>query len=370
MSLLAFQLAGLYSDGSLADGAKLAGAATLTAGVIGPWRGAQLDKHEMRRGLQTCCCMAGFGVVIFAVAVYFRSPFWLLLLSAGSVGGSTGGIWGGFRALLQNSVPEQSVRRAHFVESLSTELGYLLGPLVVTAIVAVLSIVAGLVLMAVLFVVAALALIRVHELQPPESKKERVTLSRQIVYICGLAGFVSLSLGLTEGNIPSRMGEYRLPPADAGLFLVLLSVGSVVGGLIVSVRPIKSRRAARRASVLSLLFAASIVPSSLAQSSWLFGLSLLFVTLSYVPLSGLGAWEVENRLGSADRGRTFAAVCRRATGGRRSRRGAQWRVAVGLACREDSVVASSLLLVLAIALCIWSITGERNLDPVAGQSGS
>jgi predicted MFS family arabinose efflux permease len=234
------------------------------------------------------------------------------------------------------------------------------GPLLVTGVVAAFNIVAGLILMAMVFLGAALALMRVRELLPLVPGIGRtVALSRQIVCICALAVLMSMSLGLTEGNVPSRMGEYQLPAADAGLFLALLSVGSVVGGLIVSVRPIKSRRSARRASVLALVFAVSIVPSSLAQSGWLFGLLLPFVTLSFVPLSGLGAAEIESRLGTADRGRAFALYVGASQVGGGIGVTLNGVLLSVLPAARIPLVASGLLSVLAVSLRILSMNEDK-----------
>ncbi|WP_331459803.1 MFS transporter [Jatrophihabitans cynanchi] len=307
MSLLAFQLAGLYAVHSIARGAELAGIAAFTAGAAGPLRGAWLDRREMRGGLQLSCYAAALFMGLFTVAVAAKAPFLVLLTLAILLGLSIGGIWGGFRALLLNSVPPALLRRAHFVESLSTEIGYGLGPLAVTLIAALAGVVVALTVMTAVFICAAVMLRQVAPLAPGKRSDRRAgRLTVPIVFICAVGGFQSFGFGLVEGNVPSRMAELGHSADAAGVFLALLSVGSVIGGLIVSFVPISTRRPALLGAGLFALFAVLIIPSTLATSVLTFGSTLLFASLMLVPLSGLAAAEIEAQLGDHGRGRIFA----------------------------------------------------------------
>lgn len=307
MALLAFQLAGLHAVGSLAKGAQLAGVSSLAAGAAGPWRGGWLDRREMRSGLQVSCFAAGVVMASLTGAVAMRASFPVLLVLVTALGAAVGGVWGGFRALLLPSVPASLLRQAHFAESLSTEIGYGLGPLVVTGVALVFGVVTALALMSVIFFGAVLALKWVPELPPTAVPRQRVPRpSRSILVICGVGALLSLGFGMVEGNVPARMTEYGLRPDQAGVFLVLLAIGSVIGGAVVSLRPIQSKRPVLIASGLFALFGLLIVPSTLAPRAWMFGVCLLIVSLMLVPLNGLGAAEIETRLSGAGRGRVFA----------------------------------------------------------------
>lgn len=307
MALLAFQLAGLYALESIASGAVLAGVTSFTAGFVGPMRGTWLDRREMRRGLQISCCAAGIVMGLFTIAVAVKAPFWVLLILALSLGVATGGIWGGFRALLLHSVPRLLLRKAHFVESLSTELGYGIGPLLVTGIAALAGVVVALTVMTITMIVAAFALMYVPTLEPTSFRGQRVSvLTGPLVFICVVGALLSFGFGIVESNVPSRMAEFGFDADAGGIFLAFLAMGSVVGGLVVSVFPITSKRPAILAAGLFALFALLIIPSALVPDSWMFGLCLLVVSLMLVPLSGLGAAEVEARIGVVGRGKIFA----------------------------------------------------------------
>jgi MFS family permease len=307
MALLAFQLAGIYALGSIADGVKLAGIVSFTAGLMGPLRGNWLDRREMRRGLQISCIFAALLMVGFAVAVALRGSFWTLLVLALGMGFAVAGVWGGFRALLLGAVPSDLLRRAHFAASLMTEIGYGVGPLLVTAVVVVGGVVVVLATMSIVFIAAAIALNWVVPLAATRSRREKTQLpSRPIIFICAIGGLLSFGFGIVESSVPSRMAQYGLNANLGGLFLAVLAVGSVIGGAVVSIVPISSKRPPIIASALFGLFALLIIPSSLAPNGWTFGICLLFVSLMLVPLSGLGVAEIEMRVGAGGRGRIFA----------------------------------------------------------------
>lgn len=310
MSLLAFQLAGVYAIHSIARGAVLAGISAFTAGFIGPVRGAWLDRREMRRGLQMSCCASASFMGLFAGAVALHAKFFWLAIFAIGLGLSVGGIWGGFRALMLNSVPERLLRRAHFVESLSTEVGYGLGPLLVTAIAVVGGVTLALSVMTVVFLGAALMLSRVAELPatPHQHRIKRTRNSKPVLLICAVGALLSFGYSMVEGNVPARVAEIGLNPNSSGIFLAMLSVGSVLGGIIVSLLPSGSHRPAMLAAALLFVFAALLVPGNLVSGRVAYGATLLFTSLMLVPLTGLCAAEMEQHVGHSGRGRVFALL--------------------------------------------------------------
>jgi predicted MFS family arabinose efflux permease len=91
-----------------------------------------------------------------------------------------------------------------------------------------------------------------------------------------------------------------------GVFLLLLSIGSMIGGICVSLRPIRRQRTARKASILFAVFALLILPSTLATSAGMYAVCLLFASLMLVPITGLGSSELEARIGETQRAEAFS----------------------------------------------------------------
>lgn len=117
---------------------------------------------------------------------------------------------------------------------------------------------------------------------------------------------VGLGFGMIERSVPLRMSQYGEPTSAAGLFMAVLAIGSVIGGVFVSMRPIGSRNAWKQASILFAVFALSVIPSALAPTALTFGICLFINALALVPLGGIGMAEVEARLGKNQRAEAFS----------------------------------------------------------------
>ncbi len=308
MSLLAFQIAGLRVTGSIGKGALLVGI-TGFCGLLGPWAGRKRDRGSMRRRLQASCFTASAALGAMAVLVGVKAPFLLVVACAIVQGSAIAGTWSGFRALLVRVLPGEHLHQAHFVESLMVEIGYGVGPLVVTAIVVVGNVTDALVIMAVTEFAGALTLQLVPDLDgrtlptPPTSHADFPL--RDIILICSLALAFSLGFALIETNIPARMHQYGLAADQAGVFMALLATGSCIGGLAVSIWPLSRARLVLQAAALFALFGLLSLPSALAGSVLVFLLVLPFNSLPHVPLSGLGAATIEQHVGIRNRGEAF-----------------------------------------------------------------
>lgn len=308
MSLLAFQLAGLRVTGSIGKGALLVGI-TGFCGLLGPWSGRRRDRGSMRRRLQASCFTASAALGAMAGLVEVKAPYLLVVACAVVQGSAVAGTWSGFRALLVRVLPDAHLHQAHFVESLMVEIGYGVGPLVVTAVVIAGNVTDALVIMAVAEFAGALALQLVPDLDgrtvpAPSTSRTQFPL-RDIVLICGLALAFSLGFTLIESNIPARMNQYGLAADRAGVFMALLAAGSCIGGLAVSIWPLSRARPVLQAAVLFALFGLLSLPSALAGSALVLLLVLPFNSLPHVPLSGLGAATIEQRAGIRGRGEAF-----------------------------------------------------------------
>jgi MFS family permease len=308
MSLLGLVLAGQAATGSLAAGARLAGFTTFCAGLIGPLRGRLLDRGEIRAALQRSCFVYCGLLVLLAVCVHFKTDVIVLYALCAAIAYSVSGIWGGFRALLVAAVSQERLRRAHFVESLMVEISYGAGPLLVTGLALLGGAIAVLAGMALIAFLAGLSLFGVVRLKPrPMTLAHILRRRKDIRLLVELAFCLGLGFGAFESNVAQRMPQYGLSPNLGGLFLLLLALGSMAGGICVSLRPIRRHRTARKASVLFTIFAMLMIPSALAPTPGTFAICLLFASLMLVPITGLGSSELEARIGVAHRAEAFSS---------------------------------------------------------------
>jgi MFS family permease len=307
MALLGLVLAGQAETGSLAAGAKLAGITTFSAGLAGPMRGRLLDRVELRSGLQRNCFLTGGLFAAFALCVSVRVPIIILYALCVGLGYSFSGIWGGFRALLVVAVIPNHLRRAHFVESFMVEASWGIGPLVVTVLAALGGAVAALLGIATVAFLAGISLIGVVRSRPrPRARTHILRHRKDVRVLVGLAFCVGLGFGTFESNVPQRMPQYGLSPNFGGLFLLLLAIGSMTGGIYVSLRPIQRKHTVRKATILFALFALLMLPSILAPSALVYGGFLLFASLMLVPINGLSTSELEARIGEKQRAEAFS----------------------------------------------------------------
>lgn len=308
MALLGLVLAGHAETGSLAAGAQLAGVTTFCAGLAGPLRGRLLDRSELRRGLQRNCFLTSGLFAAVAVCVAFRVQIVVLYLLCAGIGYAFSGIYGGFRALLIVAVKPGRLRRAHFVESLMVEASWGIGPLIATILAELGGAVAVLAGTAAISLLAGISLINVVRSDPHPQPRSHILRQRlDLRVLVGLAFCQGLGYGTFESNVPQRMPGYGLSANLGGLFLLLLSTGSVIGGIYVSLRPVKRNRAARKGAILFAMFAVLMLPSILAPSPVIYGGCLVFATLMLVPLNGLGMTEVEARVGPKQRAEAFSS---------------------------------------------------------------
>jgi len=307
MSLLGLVLAGQAATGSLATGARLAGVTTFCAGVVSPVRGRLLDRAELRGGLQRSCFLNGGLFTVFALCVIFKINVIVLYALCAALGYSISGIWGGFRALLVVAVGPDRLRRAHFVESFMVEASYGAGPLLVTILAELGGAVAVLLGIATVAFLAGFSLIGVVRLHPRPTARTHLLRSRKdIRVLVALAFCLGFGFGTFESNVTQRMAQYGLPANVGGVFLLLLSIGSMIGGICVSLRPVRRQRTARKASILFAVFALLMLPSALATSAGMYAGCLLFASLMLVPITGLGSSELEARIGETQRAEAFS----------------------------------------------------------------
>lgn len=307
MALLGMMLAVEEATGSLGTGSQVVGVMTITAGLLGPAAGRWFDQHEIRSALQVRCTTLAVSLLVMAALVEVNAPTWAFYLLSFVCGISLAGVWGGFRALLVVVLEPTQRRHAHFVESLMIEVTYGTGPLLIGLIVGLFNAVAGLVTMAAFSFAATLSLLSIEKHHPVSMLRAHAPWRNgpfATIYVFGF--FLGMAFGSIESNVAARMEGFGLESSSAGLFLALLATSSVIGGVWVSVRPMRSSDPMRTAAAMFVGFAVLVLPSVAAPNRWIFGATLLIASVFLVPLNGLGAAEVETRTSHGQRAEAFA----------------------------------------------------------------
>lgn len=316
MSLLGFQLVGLQLTRRLSDGAILVGVSGL-CGIAGPLVGRWYDRGSARERVQltamvAACCLAGL-----ALCSMLHGPYGLAVALVVVEGICLGGSWAGFRSLMICVVADEKRTQAHYIESLMVEVGYALGPLVVTAVAIAWNADGAIWLMVASELGGILALRRLP-LAPSQAVKEvprasrvmarRARLPRRVYVMSAMACASSFGFALIESNVPARMAGFGLSASSAGLFMALLAGGSCLGGVAVSLRPGRRRPVLVRAALLFTAFGLLTMPAAFVTTPWLFALVLPINSLPLVPLNGLNASEIDHAVGGENRGRAFGAM--------------------------------------------------------------
>lgn len=297
MTLIGLLLAGQQASGSEATGALLAGVATFTAGFAAPYRGARLDRRELRGGLQRACVGGAAVIATEAVALAAGAPIALLFVLAVVQGLALAAVTGGYRALLGPVVPPEDLPRANGIDAVFVEVAFVSGPALAGLIALVVGPVGVLVTMAVALLVAAVVTGRLPAVEPVGTTAVgRIWRIPGVAPVYGLAMAMGATVGLLEAGVPARITDFGLDAAVSGPVLSLVALGSGVGGVIASARLHSTARAVRIARVLFALFAVTLVPVGLAPAPVALGAALLLAGVPIAPLNALGALMLQERL--------------------------------------------------------------------------
>ena len=236
MAPLALVLAGRYATGSFADGAVLAGAYAFAESLAAPYFGRRLDRRERRGGLARGLLGSAAGLAALLAAVLLRAPLALLLSAAIVAGVLPSAVQGGLRSFLPELVGERA-GMAYALDAVLLELEWLAAPALV-ALVAFLGLpylAVGAMLVASLAALAALRLLPRLTIAIPVGD---TAASPWRNGVARRAYFVSFVLGFAEGSITvvlaPMLASLHRSPAGAGVLLVIASLSSAVGGLVVA----------------------------------------------------------------------------------------------------------------------------------------
>lgn len=261
MAPITFGLAALANGGDLNGGAVMVAAMT-AAQVLGAVPIAAAGRHYSATGYTRA--LVAFRTLAFAglvLALAAGAGLSVLVVAAGLAGLVNGAIFGLLRAILNDLVAADKLPRALGVAATANELIFVTGPILASTIggVSVLAAVGIMVLASALPLVALPRLAHRPPAAPARVRREAMRL-RTAVWLFA-AGSASACVAAVEVGAVALALRHELAPSAAFLFTVPLCVGSVLGGVWVSVR---NRRLRRRTVVVML----SLTAAGMVAVTW------------------------------------------------------------------------------------------------------
>jgi MFS family permease len=288
MSSLAILLLVRATTHSYAAAGAAVGAYALASALMAPLQGRLVDRFGRVRVLAPVAVGQGLVLVVLVlVARTHAGPAVLVALCALS-GALVPPIAPTVRALLREVLEDPGVREtAYALESVTQELVWIVGPLLVALVVTVTSPSAAIVLLAIvciggtmLFVRSPLA--RDRQARVPAHQRTSVRANSRLVALLGPIALTGLNLGAVEVGLPS-LALHAGSRSASGVLLALWSVGSMTGGLWYGARAWRSSLAGRYRTLL-LVAAVFTAPLILARSIPLGILCSLLAGLTIAPV--------------------------------------------------------------------------------------
>lgn len=271
----------LHVVGPLGLGYARAGlvAAAMTVGVaIGsPWRGRRVDRLGLRRALLPS--------VVVESAVWLVAPrlgYEALLVAAVIAGVFLVPVFSVVRQSLAVLVPAEQQRTAYALDSVGTEMTFMLAPTLGVLVAIQVSTTAALTLVGVATVAAGLLLMWFN---PPTRSPEGTAvhaaeggrrprlLTPGLLVVLAAASAAALILNGTDVGIVAALQGWDRETA-VGWMIALWCAGSVVGGLVYGAQ----KRELHPLALVALLGAATL-PAAFAQTQWQLALAVVVAGL-------------------------------------------------------------------------------------------
>ena len=302
--LLVSQLTGSYGLAGATSAAL-----TLTQAAASPRLGRLADQLGQRRVLLLTLIGHAVGMTSLIVAAQRGAPEWVLLGSAALAGAFAAPInamvLARWARLVNGQAGEESASvlgRAYALESVLTEIVFVLGPFLVTALALGLFPASGLIAALVLIVIGGLWLGTQRSTEPPpgaETNMNEPAAIRQaglrivvLTFIgCGTI-FGSVEVGLVAFD------EERGHQTLTGLLIALFAVGSLAAAVLYGAKDWRLRPDRRFALAVAWLFLGTI-PILLSPNIPLMALSVTLAVIAIAPASIAGSTLIETIVPSA-----------------------------------------------------------------------
>lgn len=291
---------GSVSYGSVSTGARLAAVVSVAMAVFAPMQGRWMDLRGVSRGLRSALWLAGLAGVAMAAVVHLGLGAPWIELVAAALGFTLAIIPAGFRALLTEIVDSGSLERASNLDAVGFEISLISAPLLVAAVTAVAS-------PATIFLVGA-ALTAVGAAAVPRGTGEgrragagrRLRLPVPGIMVVGL--LLGVSGGLLEPALFARVEDIGRTESLAAVLLAVVGVGSALGGLAASARPLP----ASAARWLLVFHGSAVAAVAFSDAPVTLGAWLLVAGVPIAPLMAVGATVIDRRVAQGQRSTAFA----------------------------------------------------------------
>jgi DHA1 family inner membrane transport protein len=305
MAPITFGLATL-SQGNLAGGALMMTAMT-AAQVLGAVpitaAGRRFSATGYARVLTALRTLAFIGLLL---AIAFRAPLPALVAAASLAGLVNGAIFAVQRAILNDMVAANKLPRALGVAATATELVFVSGPILASTIGGA-SVVAAVGIMAVASAIPLVVLPRsAHRPLPEPIRIRRGSIPLGTAVWLLAAGSGSACVASIEVGAVALALRHELIPSAAFLFTVPLCVGSVLGGIWISIR---NRRLQQR-TVVAMIVLTAVGVLAVAWHAWIGSAvaGAVVVGLFLAPLGTSFSLFIDDALPQARRAEGFALL--------------------------------------------------------------
>ncbi|HZU40294.1 MAG TPA: MFS transporter [Solirubrobacteraceae bacterium] len=270
MSSLATLLLVRGATHSYAAAGAAVGAEALASAAFVPPLGRLIDRHGRARVLLRCAMAYCAAMWLLVLGAQLRAGSAVLIVLSGLAGALLPPIAPSLRAMLRDVFADVGVReRAYALESISQELIWIVGPMIVAAVIAFLSPAVAVLVLGAQSVAGTIVFTRsplVRQAAPAAAGERRhgALASRTLRVLLVPVLLMGIALGAIEVGLPA-LALHTGSRAATGLLLALWSVGSMTGGLMYGSRSWSAPLAARYAALL-LVAVACTAPLLVADS--------------------------------------------------------------------------------------------------------
>ncbi|HWU05270.1 MAG TPA: MFS transporter [Streptomyces sp.] len=328
-------------------------AVSALGGLSTPLRGRLLDRYAYGPVLWTIMVIHTVLVGALLVNEHMRGPFWITVASAllGNLAAPPIGVV--TRVMWRSVTTEASRPTALAFDSVLADAGFILGPTLAAVACSALAPWAG--LAAVVFFTAVATLLLPKDIGDDKSSARQgdrhwagPLASSRLVLLLGAALCFATAVSVLEIALATPDGG-KDSQVLSGLLLSVLSIGSIIGGLLIgAMTPVMAERATRLPVLLVALavFSTALVLGS--EAGWLVAVPLCLLTgLSFGP--------------------SFVAVYGRSGDLAPAGMSAETQAWVGTALQLGSAAGAGAG---GVILDIWGPTGALALAPVAAVVGA
>jgi MFS family permease len=298
MSMLGIGVVLLISalTGSYATAGAVSAIVSLAYAIAAPLSGRLADRFGQAKVLVPFALLHGAALAGLMLCAHAKAPMWTLYATGVAAGATATSLGSMVRARWSHVLKDSSkLHTAFSFEAVADEVIFVGGPAFVTALAAVVSVYAGLIVAIVLTVGGTLAFAALRSTEPPATRRREQTGSPIAIPGVALLSAVFLAMGAVFGSvdvITVAFADEHGNKAAAGLMLASFSAGSLVSGFWFGSRHWKTTLRSRFVRGLSV-FAAGLTPILIMNDIRAMSVALFFAGLAISPTMITGFSLVE-----------------------------------------------------------------------------